>query len=109
MSTVAPIHPEAGATRAPALGFVTQARVIRSEWTKLWTLRSTRYSLLAAVLGMVLMPVAIAVFTMTQWAQLSPHDRELDAINTPSADTSWPSSPSASSACSSSPASTPPA
>jgi ABC-type transport system involved in multi-copper enzyme maturation permease subunit len=81
MSTVATIRPDAGATRAPALGYVTQARVIRSEWTKLWTLRSTRYSLLAAVLGMVLMPVAIAVFTMSQWAQLSPHDRELDAIN----------------------------
>ena len=30
-------------------GRVTQARVARSEWTKLFSLRSTRWSLLAAV------------------------------------------------------------
>jgi ABC-2 type transport system permease protein len=81
MSTVAAVPADSGAIGSAALGSVTQARVTRSEWTKLWTLRSTRYSLLAAVLAMVLMPVAIAIFTMTQWAQLSPHDRELDAIN----------------------------
>ena len=31
---------------------VTQARVIRSEWTKLWSLRSTRWTLLAAIVAM---------------------------------------------------------
>src|SRR4051812_48386215 len=81
MSTVTAVGADSGAIGAAALGSVTQPRVTQSEWTKLWTLRSTRYSLLAAVLAMVLMPVAIAIFTMTQWAQLSPHDRQLDAIN----------------------------
>lgn len=32
---------------------VTQVRVLRSEWIKLWTLRSTWFTLLAAVVGMV--------------------------------------------------------
>ena len=42
------------ATPSTALrGRVTQRRVVRSEWTKLWTLRSTRWSLLAAVVAMV--------------------------------------------------------
>lgn len=44
ISTVAPTIP-----RLPHTGKVTQARVIRSEWTKLRSLRSTRYSFLAAV------------------------------------------------------------
>ena len=35
-----------------AIGRVTQLHVIRSEWTKLWSLRSTRWSLLVAVVGM---------------------------------------------------------
>ena len=40
----------ATADRAAAAprGKVTQAHVLRSEWTKLFTLRSTRWSLLAA-------------------------------------------------------------
>ena len=42
-ATIAPPSP-ATAVR----GRVTLAHVIRSEWTKLWTLRSTRWSLLAA-------------------------------------------------------------
>ena len=37
------------ATSAPALPRVTQRRVFLSEWTKLRSVRSTRYALLAAV------------------------------------------------------------
>ncbi|MEA2161330.1 MAG: type transport system permease protein, partial [Solirubrobacteraceae bacterium] len=52
MSTIAvDTPPQAPATARPH-GRVTQMRVLRSEWTKLWTLRSTRWSLLAAVFGM---------------------------------------------------------
>lgn len=40
---------------------VTQFRVIRSEWTKLWSLRSTRWSLLAAVIAMAGLGPLIAV------------------------------------------------
>src|SRR3954468_6329524 len=32
---------------------VTQARVLRSEWIKLWTLRSTWFTLAAALVGMI--------------------------------------------------------
>ena len=35
--------------REPHTGRVTQARVALSEWTKLRSLRSTRWSLLAAI------------------------------------------------------------
>jgi ABC-2 type transport system permease protein len=39
---------------------VTQLRVVRSEWTKLWSLRSTRWSLLAAVVAMAGLGLVIA-------------------------------------------------
>ena len=47
-----------------AIGRVTQLHVIRSEWTKLWSLRSTRWSLLVAVVGMAGLGIVIraAVF-----------------------------------------------
>ena len=32
--------------------------VLRSEWTKLWSLRSTRWSLLAAVIAMTALGIA---------------------------------------------------
>ena len=53
MTTVAAPAPAPAAVRSPPFkGRVTQARVIRSEWTKLWSLRSTRWSLLAAFIAM---------------------------------------------------------
>ena len=48
-TTISPDRPGALAARPVPKGRVTQANVIRSEWTKLWTLRSTRWSLFAAV------------------------------------------------------------
>lgn len=44
-------------------GRVTQRRVLRSEWTKLWSLRSTRWSLAAGVLGLLL-GIASSAFDM---------------------------------------------
>ncbi|MEA2172346.1 MAG: type transport system permease protein [Solirubrobacteraceae bacterium] len=81
MSAVTTLPPKPAANASPGRGRLTQARVIKSEVLKLASLRSTRYSLLAGCLAMVLMPVAIAIFTMTQWAHLNPDDRDLDAIN----------------------------
>jgi ABC-2 type transport system permease protein len=50
---------------------VTLARVIRSEWTKLWSLRSTRWSLaLACVFMLGLGPLAAAL-EMGRWNQMS--------------------------------------
>jgi ABC-2 type transport system permease protein len=56
-------------------GRVTQARVARSEWTKLWSLRSTRWSLLAAVVSMGGLGLIIAAVQMGRWNTLDPHDR----------------------------------
>jgi ABC-2 type transport system permease protein len=55
-------------------GRVTQLNVLRSEWTKLWSLRSTRWSLLAAVVAMAGMGAVIAAVQMNRWAQLDQHD-----------------------------------
>ena len=60
---------------APAGGGVTQARALRSEWTKLRSVRSTRWSLLAAVvLTIGIAALATAVFR-NHWAGMSPADR----------------------------------
>jgi ABC-2 type transport system permease protein len=54
---------------------VTQAQVVRSEWTKLWSLRSTRWSLLFAVVAMAGLGLLIAAVSMSRWSHLSPQDR----------------------------------
>jgi ABC-2 type transport system permease protein len=59
----------------PAGTGVTQARVLRSEWTKLWSLRSTRWSLLAAVVSMAGLGMLIAAFRMGHWSHLDAHER----------------------------------
>ena len=70
------------APSAPRGGSVTQARVARSEWTKLWSLRSTRWSLLAAVISMAALPVGIALVQMSRWSTMSLEDRSrYDAID----------------------------
>jgi ABC-type transport system involved in multi-copper enzyme maturation permease subunit len=61
--------------RLPHTGRVTQARVIRSEWTKLRSLRSTRWSLLAAVFLTIALPVLFAAVTSSHWGTMSPHER----------------------------------
>jgi len=61
--------------RLAHVGRVTQARVAVSEWTKLRSLRSTRWSLLAAVLLAIGLPVLFAFVTSSHWGSMSPHDR----------------------------------
>jgi ABC-type transport system involved in multi-copper enzyme maturation permease subunit len=58
-----------------ATGRVTQANVARSEWTKLWTLRSTRWSLFLAVLSMAGLGILISAVQMSHWNQMSPSDQ----------------------------------
>lgn len=63
-------------------GKVTQARVIDSEWCKLWSLRSTRWTLLVAVVSMVF-GIVIAAIDMSRWASISAHDKAtFSAIDT---------------------------
>ena len=56
-------------------GRVTQARVAVSEWTKLHSLRSTRWSLLAAVLLTIGLPVLFAAVTSSHWGSMSADER----------------------------------
>jgi ABC-2 type transport system permease protein len=73
----------AAPVRRAFTGGVTQRRVLRSEWTKLWSLRSTRWSLLFAFVAMAGLGPLIAGVTMGHWDRLSPHDRvTFDPINT---------------------------
>ncbi|HET6505386.1 MAG TPA: ABC transporter permease [Baekduia sp.] len=65
----------AAAPRERGRGRVTQRHVIRSEWTKLWSLRSTRSSLLSAVIAMTGLGILIAVIQMNRWARLDPLER----------------------------------
>jgi len=62
----------------PRLGFagrVTQARVVVSEWTKLHSLRSTRWSLFAAVLLTIGLPALFAAVTSSHWGSMGPRER----------------------------------
>jgi ABC-2 type transport system permease protein len=61
--------------RLEQTGRLTQARVARSEWTKLHTLRSTRWSLLAAIVLTVGLPLLIAAVVSSHWGTMSPRDR----------------------------------
>jgi ABC-type transport system involved in multi-copper enzyme maturation permease subunit len=70
-------------TTPPRTGRVTQGRVLRSEWTKLWTLRSTRWSLLAAVVAMAGLGILVAAVQMNRWTHLAPDERAVyDSIDT---------------------------
>jgi len=61
--------------RLSAHGRVTQRRVVRSEWTKLRSLRSTRWSLLVAVVLTIGLPCLFAAVTSSHWGSMSPGDR----------------------------------
>jgi hypothetical protein len=61
--------------RLSDVGRVTQLRVAVSEWTKLRSLRSTLWSLFAAILLTILLPVLFAAITSSHWGSMSPHER----------------------------------
>ncbi|MGH2903785.1 MAG: ABC transporter permease [Solirubrobacteraceae bacterium] len=76
MSAIETLPAAATTPGRPAFaGRVTQGHVLRSEWTKLWSLRSTRWSLLFAVIAMAGLGVLIAAVSMGRWSHLSPQDR----------------------------------
>jgi ABC-2 type transport system permease protein len=72
---VSSVAGEVAVPRLVQFGRVTQARVARSEWTKLHSLRSTRWSLLAATVLTIGFPVLFAAVTSSRWGQMSPHER----------------------------------
>ena len=60
--------------RRPHPGRLNQARVALSEWTKLRTLRSTRYSLLAAFL-LIGFAVTAALVNASEWRSTSAEEK----------------------------------
>jgi ABC-type transport system involved in multi-copper enzyme maturation permease subunit len=54
---------------------VTQARVALSEWTKLHSLRSTRWSLLVATVLTIGLPMLFAAIVASHWGHMSPRER----------------------------------
>jgi ABC-2 type transport system permease protein len=79
MSATAPAidrrSPVPRARVAPAAGRVTQVGVFRSEWTKLYSLRSTRYALLATVILSIGLGVLASALTVSRWATMSAADK----------------------------------
>lgn len=67
--TTASVIPEA------ERGQVTQLRVIHSEWIKLRSLRSTLFTLLAAVVAMVGLGFLFSYFTADRWSHLPPQEK----------------------------------
>jgi len=61
--------------RLQQTGRLTQARVARSEWTKLHSLRSTRWSLLAATVLTIGLPVLFAFVVSSHWGHMRPRER----------------------------------
>jgi ABC-2 type transport system permease protein len=51
---------------------LSQLRVIRSEWTKLYSVRSTLWSLLAAVFFTIMLPVLFALVISAHWSHMRP-------------------------------------
>src|ERR1700716_914657 len=56
-------------------GRVTQLRVARSEWTKLRTLRSTRFTLFAGVALTIVFAVIPALVNAARWSRMSVIDK----------------------------------
>ncbi len=54
---------------------VTQARVVLSEWTKLRSLRSTRWSFLAAVILTIGLPALISTVISSHWSHMDPREQ----------------------------------
>lgn len=63
------------ATPAVAVGRLTQRRVALSEWTKLRSVRSTRWALLVTLLFIVGIGLIACLVFESRWPHLSPHDR----------------------------------
>ncbi|MFC4033201.1 ABC transporter permease [Streptomyces polygonati] len=79
MSVVTPVGPSApaGSTAsfAEPRGRVTQVGVLRSEWIKLRTLRSTFYTLIAAVVALIGFGVLFCAVTASHWPHMGAGER----------------------------------
>ena len=67
--------PQISIPRFDGTGTVTQPRVALSEWTKLHSLRSTRWSLLVATVLAIGLPMLFAAVTSSHWGHMSLRER----------------------------------
>jgi ABC-2 type transport system permease protein len=74
MSVVTP-RARPGVPEPRRVGRVTQRRVMLSEWTKLRSVRSTRWSLLATLVLIIGIGILACVVFDARWTHLSPDDR----------------------------------
>ena len=61
--------------RLAETGRVTQARVVASEWTKLHSVRSTRWSLLVGVVLTIGLPLLFGAIVSSHWSHMSPREQ----------------------------------
>jgi hypothetical protein len=61
--------------RLQSAGKVTQLRVVRSEWTKLRSVRSTKWTLAVATLLLIGLPCLVAAITASHWSSMSPQEQ----------------------------------
>jgi ABC-2 type transport system permease protein len=72
-----------GAQQAQPRGEVTFARVLYSEWIKLRTLRSTFYTLIAAMVALIGFGVLFGAVDANRWPHMSAHEQaSFDPIQT---------------------------
>jgi ABC-2 type transport system permease protein len=85
-SSATAIAPPPAATGSRATRFrgrVTQGRVFRSEWTKLYSLRSTRYALLATAVMTIGFGIIASVANVSRWSTMSAADKaSFDPLST---------------------------
>ena len=75
-ATAIDVGPALGLDRVtPARGRVTQRGVFRSEWTKLYSVRSGRYSLLAAAVMTIGFGIIASVANVSRWSSMSAADK----------------------------------
>jgi ABC-2 type transport system permease protein len=71
-------------TAVMTAGKVTQVRVLRSEWIKLRTLRSTFFTMLAAIIAMVGFGFLFSYVFASQWTTMEPQRKaDFSAITVP--------------------------
>ena len=73
--TAATLSAVTSVERRSSTGRVTQRRVALSEWTKLLSLRSTRYTLLAGIAATIAFAVIPALINASRWSTMSLHDK----------------------------------
>src|SRR5450759_1845971 len=67
--------PNVARPAARTQGRVTQIGVFRSEWTKLYSLRSTRYALLATAVMTIGFGIIASAATVSRWSSMSAADK----------------------------------